>query len=266
MTEKKDRKIIFFDIDGTLISEKTKQMPESAKRAIAKARKNGHLCIINTGRTGLLVMGTVSEMAEFDGYLLGCGTMIIQNGKTLFHRSFDQKESIQIIEGLRKYKIDAVLEGADNLFVEPMEKVYTDTFRKFLLPFQNMDIGSYEEGIGNFDKFFCYTENRTQMELFIKEFGENLECIDRESGYFEILPKGFSKGKGIELYVKEMGLSMKDTVAIGDSNNDRDMILTAACGIAMGNSVTSIKEIADYVTADVDENGIEQALEWLGII
>ena len=65
--------LIFFDIDGTLIDEKERRMPESAREAIARARENGHICMINTGRTKRLVGKDITGLTEFDGLLLGCG-------------------------------------------------------------------------------------------------------------------------------------------------------------------------------------------------
>lgn len=63
-----------------------------------------------------------------------------------------------------------------------------------------------------------------------------------------------------------LGISMADTVAIGDSNNDSEMLQCAGTSIAMGNAIEAIKDMADYVTTDVTEDGIWNALAWLGAI
>ena len=64
-----NKKIIFFDIDGTLIGEESHVMLESTKKAIRKARENGHICIINTGRTKKLVGKDITDLVDFDGYI-----------------------------------------------------------------------------------------------------------------------------------------------------------------------------------------------------
>ena len=70
-------KIIFFDIDGTLICGGSELMSESTKEAIRIARANGHICMINTGRTKRLVGGkSYTGQVDLDGLLLGCGTEI----------------------------------------------------------------------------------------------------------------------------------------------------------------------------------------------
>lgn len=83
------RKILFFDIDGTLISEVNNQIPESIKNALKQARENGHITIINTGRTRALVEPRLEDIG-FDGYICGCGTYIEVNGKVLYHKSIEK--------------------------------------------------------------------------------------------------------------------------------------------------------------------------------
>lgn len=258
-------KIIFFDIDGTLIDERF-QMLDSTKRAIAKARSNGHICMINTGRTDKLVGGRISELVEFDGYLMGCGTMITYHNQVLLHKTFDEEQARHIIDGLRKYKIDAVLEGSANNFHDDLEKINTKTFYDFVVRFAECDYGSYEEAIGHFDKFYAYVEERDTMDAFRREYEHMLDFIDREKGFYEIVPKGYSKASGMQYIARYLNLSMEDTVAIGDSTNDIPMLEAAHISIAMGNSTGRVLDLADYVTTDVDKDGVWNALKWLGVL
>ena len=128
-------KLIFFDIDGTIIDEETKEMSESTRGAIEQARKNGHICVINTGRTWRLVNGTITGLTEFDGYILGCGTMIIYHDKVLMHETFSEETAKRIVTGLRKYKVDALLEGCDNNFHDDLQKINTKLFYDFVTRF-----------------------------------------------------------------------------------------------------------------------------------
>ena len=79
------------------------------------------------------------------------------------------------------------------------------------------------------------------------------------------MPKGFSKASAMNFVADALKIPMNRTVAIGDSSNDIPMISRAAIGIAMGNATEDVKEIADYVTTDVDSDGIWNALKWLGV-
>ena len=93
-----------------------------------------------------------------------------------------------------------------------------------------------------------------------------LDFIDRENGYYEVVPKGCSKATAMHFLADFLHVSMEDTVAIGDSNNDLPMLQCAATSIAMGNSSKAVLEMADYVTTDVMEDGIWNALQWLGVL
>ena len=257
--------ILFFDIDGTLIDDDCK-MPESAKKAIAAARQNGHVCMINTGRSFRLVRPHLEEWGEFDGYLCGCGTEILYHGECLLHQTFTKEESLRIMEGLDRYGIDAILEGSGENYMNPIEEMHSEPFQDFARRFGSGDYGSFEQAPGQFDKFYCYIGENPGKEDFFKEFEDLLEYIDREKGFYEIVPKGYSKASGIDFMIRHLGLSKEDTVAFGDSNNDLTMLQAAHTAIAMERSSEGVLKIADYVTTDVNDNGIRHALQWLKAI
>jgi len=258
--------LIFFDIDGTLIGEQSHIMLESAKKAIQQARKNGHICMINTGRTLKLTGPEVTGLTEFDGLALGCGTMLIYRGQVLLHKSFDEKMSVRIIEGLREHHIDAVLEGAENNYNDRPDRIFSADFQSFVAHFGGRGFGSFEEAVGHFDKFYAYAENPADMRAFQADFEGELDFVDRGGGYYEIMPRGFSKASAIEFAAGKLGIPMSQTAAVGDSSNDAPMIECVRYGIAMGNATEDIKRAADFVTTDVDEDGIRNALAWLGVL
>ena len=70
-----EQKLLFFDIDGTLITEGTGKIPESTKKAIKMAKEEGHLLFVNTGRTRTSLPEKITSL-NFDGYVCGCGTNI----------------------------------------------------------------------------------------------------------------------------------------------------------------------------------------------
>ena len=94
--ENKDRKLVFFDIDGTLIDGPTHQIPQSAVEAIRKLRENGHLAFINTGRTLVSIEPRIREIG-FDGLVCGCGTHIYYEGETLFSHSILHEKCTEIV-------------------------------------------------------------------------------------------------------------------------------------------------------------------------
>ena len=259
--------MIFFDIDGTLIGKGSRQIPDSAIKAICKARENGHICVINTGRPRANVGEEITGQVEFDGILMGCGTHICYHREELLHQTFSESFSQRIIEELREERIDAILEGAENVFSEPTERLYTERFKKYVTFLeQNYQFASFEEAPGRFDKFYAYVDDRAHIEQFAKKFKGELDFIDREKGFFEIVPEGFSKASAMHFLAGKLNIPMEDTVAIGDSNNDIPMLSCAGVGIAMSNSSKELLAMADYVTTDVWQDGIWNALSRIGVL
>lgn len=262
--------IIFFDIDGTLIGGGSQLMSESTKEAIRKTRENGHICMINTGRTRKLVGPEITGQVEFDGYLLGCGTMAVYHDQILIHHRIPKELALRILEGLRRYEIDAIMEGAEDNYCENPKNMYTETFGKYISRYEEVYGGNaYSElelAPGYFDKFFAYVDEKKKMDAFRAEFEAELDFIDRENGYYEVVPKGFSKATAIQFIADTLNIPLEETVAIGDSNNDLPMLEYAHTSIAMGNSTKAVLDMADYVTTDVKEDGIWNALKWLGAL
>lgn len=262
--------IIFFDIDGTLIGGGSQLMSESTRNAIRKARENGHICIINTGRTRKLVGSEITEQVEFDGYMLGCGTMAIYHDKVLMHHTIPLDLSLRILHGLKRYKIDAIMEGSEDNYCEEPENMHTETFSKYISKYKEAlawkFYSSLDSAPGCFDKFFAYVDEKERMDAFRAEFEAELDFIDRENGYYEVVPKGYSKATAIQFLADALQIPLEDTVAIGDSNNDLPMLEYAKTSIAMGNSSQAVLDMADYVTTDVMEDGIWNALKWLGVL
>ncbi len=259
-------KLIFFDVDGTLIGDKGQMLAQSTKDAIGKARENGHICIVNTGRTWKLVGDWLPHQAEFDGYLLGCGTMAQYRGEVLWHRTFPQEQGRRIMNAMDRWGIDALLEGSEKNYTRELEEFHTGLFREHIEVRYGRTCGAWGEACGHFDKFFMYVDEGSRLEGFRRELSGELDFIDREYGFWEVTPAGCSKGLAVEKLAETLGVPMADTVAIGDSSNDLEMLQRAGTSIAMGNATRNIRDMADYVTTDVTADGIWNALDWLGVL
>ena len=259
-------KLIFFDVDGTLIGDKGQVLAQSTKEAIGKARDNGHICMVNTGRTWRLVADWLPGQADFDGYLLGCGSMARYRGEVLWHRTFSMEQGRWIMEALDRCGIDALLEGSEENYSKNLSEFRTSVFRHHMGVRYRRKYGAWEEACGRFDKLFMYVDEDSRLERFRQEFAEELDFIDRDRGFWEVIPAGCSKGLAMEELAEALGIPMADTVAVGDSSNDLEMLQRAGTAIAMGNATQGIRDLADYVTTDVMEDGIWNALDWLGVL
>ena len=93
----------------------------------------------------------------------------------------------------------------------------------------------------------------------------SMETCFSSSFYYEVNAAGVSKGAALAAFCAARGISLEDTVAFGDNENDLTMIRTAGLGVAMGNAVDMLKQAADVVTTSNDDHGIARVLEGDGV-
>lgn len=261
------KKIIFFDIDGTLISEdKNAYLPESTLKAIALAQKNGCYTYINTGRTICNIEKRIRDIG-FDGYICGCGTYIEHQGKNIFYHKTPDDVCRFIENTMKKCGAIPLYEGNNALYYD--EKFETDKrVIMFMREFLKRGASFLKMGENpdfSFDKFIAWTDKNTDRELFYSAVSQYYTIIDRGNGLFENVPKGFSKASGIYKILEILGIDISDAYAIGDSMNDLSMLQAVPNSIAMGQG-TSVHKYVSYVTSDIYNDGIWNALKHFELI
>lgn len=91
--------------------------------------------------------------------------------------------------------------------------------------------------------------------------GDQLHITKSKAHYLEFMHKEGTKGHALKYLAQHIGATMDETIAIGDAWNDREMILAAGLGVAMGNAVPMLKEIADYITLSNNEDGVSHVID-----
>ncbi len=117
----------------------------------------------------------------------------------------------------------------------------------------------------SFDKFVFWTNENANSEKLIKAISEEFMVIDRGEGFYENVPKGFTKATAIEILLEKLGIPLENAYAVGDSANDLPMLTAVPNSIAMGGA-EKIYPYVSFVTKSIDEDGIEYALHHFGII
>ena len=263
-----DKKIIFFDIDGTLLSETTHQIPESTKLALKVAREQGNLLFINTGRCISNIDPVIKEL-DFDGYVCGCGTYIEYRGEKLLTNSFDHSFAKELIDDIHQCRVDAILEGQNGTYFENDDSIVDETVKKIKdhnIKHNLCDVRSFYDDSFEFDKFVIWTNENSDFPKFHKKYLDKFDFIQREENFYELVPIGYSKATGIEFLLEHLGIDFDNTYALGDSTNDLSMLRYVKHSIAMGNSNPILFDLVSYVTTDIEEDGVFNALKYYGII
>lgn len=262
-----ERKALFFDIDGTLLSEKTGEVPLSAKEALEKARERGHLTFINTGRTIACIPYELKQI-RFSGWLCGCGTYIQYGDEVLMARSIPHERGRQMIQMMKTCGAEMILEGQEDCYMS-IRRSRFDRVERSRRYFKSMGLAieTYIENDNfDFDKFVIYTDQNTSTERLFMNLGRDMEIIDRLDGMYEIVPKGYSKGTAIEYILKYFGMEKEDAYVFGDSSNDLPMFQYAEHTIAMGVHDRVLDPYTEFVAAPVEEDGLSGAMKHYGLI
>ena len=261
-----EKRIIFFDIDGTLLDEKTATVPQSTLDAIHKARENGHICIVNTGRPIASIDQVIRDIG-FDGYICGCGTYIEYHDEVIFHTELNEDIRKRVIQMAYECGIEAVLEGRYGIhFPQSLQHPFIKNFHQHYVD-AKFPISLYsQDDIVMFDKFAAWYNKDARIDQFKEFLVQYFDVIQREDDFIEVVPLNCSKAIGIQKLCDHLHLSHDQTVSVGDSTNDLTMLSYTKESIAMGNSNPSLFDLVTYITTDINDNGIYNALKHFEII
>ncbi len=261
------RRMLFFDIDGTLVDSGDRSIPDSTVQAIQAARAAGHLVYVNSGRPWCGVDPRVKAMG-FHGFICGCGLYIREGDEVLFHQRLSKDVQLRAVDLVRRYDFQVMYEGADHVYFDlsrPLapqvaaEKAYYD----------RMGLDTEGDPAGpeaDFDKFVVWTGPGSDLDAFRREVEGDFQLILREGILIELVSHGCSKGRAMEYLMARHGMGRENCVAIGDSTNDLPMLEAAGVSVAMGNADPRIFPHVSFVTADLCQDGIARALERLHIL
>lgn len=265
--------ILFFDIDGTIITEDGRHfIPESTRQAIRDARDRGYLLFINTGRVFLNVEAMIRDLG-FDGYVCGCGTNIRYQGYELLHYIIPKDIQTRTVERIRKSKMNVIFEASDMnaldvpVSINPELAELADYFSR-----DGRRMVSVTDPSFHFDKFTGWYRKEDQVlhDEFRKFADIYYEYTDRgESDGWrmcEIVPKGYSKGTGIRYLLTYFRIDMENCYVFGDSTNDLPMFREVVHSVAMGGSPQVVLDSVEYVTDTITEDGLYRAMLHYGLI
>lgn len=254
-------KAAFFDVDGTILSHKTKSVPQSALNALAKLKAAGIRCIVATGRQihemDKLPMGGLT----FDGY-------ITMNGQLTLDADRNPLYGMPLTGEVRAYALKLFEERKIPVILVEQERLYLNFENRRVVDVQTA-ISSKVPPLGDYHGAQVYQACvyvSGEEERVLDPIRDKCTVTRWHPGGVDVIAKGGGKRAAVARYLEENGILPEETIAFGDGENDMEMLQLAGIGVAMGNAEEQVKEIADYVTADIDEDGIAKALAHFGLI
>ncbi len=255
-----DYKMIFLDLDNTLLSSDLSISEENLK-AIRAASEKGVKIIICTGR-GIFSVKSIAQ--QFGINWENC-FIICLNGGAIYkgfppvlikERLFESKSAVYIYEAAKKHGVDVQIYRNDKLIIEKITERIQMYIDKLSAEYEIVgDITQYD---GQISKILLNGEHK-KLEKIQKELKAQLKgkmnCFFSSDTFLEFTSEGTTKGEAMKALASDLGIDINETIAIGDSFNDMSMIKTAGLGVAVRNAVQPLKDVAQYITKNTNDEG-----------
>ena len=284
-------KLIAIDLDGTLLNSYG-IVSEKNKQALIEANKKGADIVIASGRSTNSVKNIANDLGICNYIICGNGSLIydLQHEEIIYDKFIDKKKALQIIEICEQnsiyyniYTENMVIAKSLNnnvLFYHQENANKPDSKKTKINLVQN--IYDYVDKLQNQNilKITISDNDNIIFNGIIRKLREirdidvldvahmsrkmiksGTEEVSLEYYYTEITSKNVDKWYAIEYLIDKLNINKEDIMTIGDNVNDKLMIENAGCGVVMGNSAPYIKEIANMVVADNNQDGVAEAVE-----
>lgn len=256
-----DKKMIFFDIDGTLLDH-DKRLPASTKQAIMDLKSLGHEVAIATGRAPFMFEDLRKEL-EIDSFICLNGQIVVLNGKVIYRNPI----STTLLRSLTDYAVvhdhPIVYMNLDEMKMNVASHVHIENS---ILPL-NIALPEHDpEYYLNNEIYqvmiFCHLEDEESYSQSFKQ----LRFIRWHPVSMDVLPDNGSKANGISKMIMKLGIEKDEVYAFGDNYNDIEMLKFVGHSVSMGNAPDIVKKSARFITKNVDEDGILFGLKLVGLL
>lgn len=277
-------KIIFLDVDGTLVDYHNR-IPQSAIEAIRRARANGHLVYVCTGRSRAEMQPELWEIG-LDGMIGGNGSYVEHQEQVIMHQLISKEDSKAVVDWLQDRGLEFYLESNNGLFASrnfrerarETLRTYTRRKGKTAEEVANQEVEDVLHGIV-FDEEL-YRDDLNKISFILETYQDHLDSKVAfpnlvantwggrgETALFgDLGVRNIDKAHAIKVLLEHLGARKEDTIAFGDAKIDISMLEYCAIGVAMGNGGAEILAIADMITDDVEHDGLYNAFETLGLL
>ena len=250
-------KAAFFDIDGTLLSFTTHRVSEGTVRAFDTLHQHGVRTFISSGRPMVLIP---PMPVTFEGHITMNGGLVLTPHITLLSNPIPDEDRDAWLDFAKQLGLCTMVFTADGMMLAQPNEVgmkLRDQLEFTMPPVVAIDEMRRQEA------FQIIALMPADLDKQVSSLLPHCRLPRWHPAFTDIVAAGNSKAAGMEALCRHFGIRQEETLAFGDGGNDIEMLQWAGIGVAMGNADQQVKDHADLVTADVDHEGIEQAINQL---
>jgi Cof subfamily protein (haloacid dehalogenase superfamily) len=253
-------KAIFIDVDGTLLSHGTKQVPKSAIDALRYACEKGILLFIATGRSKT-ELGMIARLRNmpFDGFVTMNGAYCHAGDEVIFKNPLHPADVAAVLNRIAHNPFPCAFCEENDLYINIINELVKELQKSLNLPLP--PLGDPQRALGA-DIYQIVAFGAAQEEAFLRDLPYSKVTRWMEGGY-DVVNATVNKWEGILHMLCHFGIKPREAAAIGDGENDIEMLANVGYSVAMGNADDSVKKCAKFVTGHIDDDGFAEAVGYL---
>ncbi len=256
-------KAAFFDIDGTLFSHRTNRVPTSTLEALEALHRRGILIFLATGRhISVLEELPALQSLYYDGAITLNGGYCYDRQGLIYHNPIDPGDIAALLDHLDRHPLPCGFIEDRQMYLN----FHTDRVRQVHAAIHTPipPLGDLRRGLERpIYQVLLYLTRQEQDKLPPMP---HCRATQWHTGGLDVIPATGGKDVGIEKVLAHYGIPKSETIAFGDGDNDIDMFHAVRIAVAMGNAGEGVKAESTYVTDDIDQDGIWNALKHFEII
>lgn len=252
------KKIVFFDIDGTLIDciKGQRDLTDYTKKALRKLKEDGHYIFIASGRPYCYLMEELFDF-EFDGYILSDGAYVLFHDKEISYHPISKDELKPMINHALSKDMIIVGYNRKNAYFFNDDGHLLEYCKTFKYNDRcSAKVKCIEEILDDITKLHIQAINKEDYQDMYVDKNLFYTGDDDHAFLREVYSKKYSKATALNEILEYTGLNLEDTYFFGDGNNDIEMMDAVGCAIAMDNAKDEVKKHADYICKSIYEDGV----------
>lgn len=262
-------KLLAIDLDGTLLNNQG-QISQANRQALNRVRQQGVNVVLCTGRPYLYMKNLVDDLgfkSERDYIITFNGGQVQKAADGEIVEAFTLSKNDLERWHQEMMRLNLPLNAIDGQYVYDLVDHPVEPQSWYLK--ERPTIASQQVSMTDFDLDHVFNKLVISCEPAVLDerlLGLEASLADHYSYFkshenlFEVVAKGVNKGNIVKRLAERLEIPLEQVMTIGDQENDKSMIEIAGIGVAMGNAIDAVKEVADYVTATNDQDGVAQAI------
>lgn len=257
-------KLFATDLDGTLL-ETGKPIAKENIEAAKYAEKKGVIVTIATGRMYSAALPIAKELEVDSPIITYNGALIKSVSGKVYYENYINEDIVREVIAISKAKNWHLNLYSDDKLYYPQKNGFSEKYEKWQgLKGEAVTFDGLNEYTAKVTKLLSFADTKEETdkrtEFFSKEFKNKLTITNSTDFYTDMTNLGVSKASGLTELSKVLNVSIEETMAIGDADNDLPMLKAAGKSVAMGNAKEHIKAACDYVTTTCAEHGFANAI------